>query len=54
MREVKADGHIKADGRGPTALVLTPTGQTATLVAPFVERNTNPFLSPWTGARSRS
>jgi hypothetical protein len=59
--EVKADGHIKADGRGlvfaggdtvGTALVLTPTGGTATLqvfatlicenVAPFVERNTNP------------
>jgi hypothetical protein len=59
--EVKADGHIKADGRGlvfaggdtvGTALVLTPTGGTATLnvfatlicetVAPFVERDTNP------------
>jgi hypothetical protein len=59
--EVKADGHITADGQGlvfaggdtvGTALVLTPTGGTATLevfatlicetVAPFVERNTNP------------
>ena len=59
--EVKANGRITADGRGlvfaggdtiGTALVLTPTGGTATLnvlatlicenVAPFVERNTNP------------
>jgi hypothetical protein len=59
--DVKADGHIKADGRGlifsagntiGTAVVLTPTGGTATLqvfatlicenVAPFVERNTKP------------
>jgi hypothetical protein len=59
--EVKTNGRITADGRGlvfaggdtiGTALVLTPTGGTATLnvlatlicenVAPFVERNTNP------------
>ena len=58
---VKSDGSIKAEGLGlvfaggntvGTALVLTPTGQTATLevfatlicenVPPFVERNTNP------------
>ena len=59
--DVKTNGHIKADGRGlifsagdtvGTALVVTPTGGTATLqvfatlicenVAPFVERNTKP------------
>ena len=59
--EVKANGHIHAQGRGlvfaggdtvGTALVITPTGGTATLmvfatlicenVAPFVERNTGP------------
>jgi len=59
--DVKANGQIKADGRGlifsggdtiGTALVVTPTGGTATLqvfatlicenVPPFVERNTNP------------
>jgi hypothetical protein len=57
--DVKADGHITANGRGlvfaggntiGTALVVTPTGGTATLsvfatlicenVPPFVERNT--------------
>jgi hypothetical protein len=59
--EVKANGHIHAQGRGlvfaggdtvGTALVITPTGGTATLmvfatlicenVAPFIERNTGP------------
>ena len=59
--EVGVDGHIRVDGRGlvfaggdtiGTALVVTPTGGTATLqvfatlicenVPPFVERNTNP------------
>jgi hypothetical protein len=59
--KVKANGHITVDGRGlifaggnttGTALVITPTGGTATLmvfatlicenVAPFVERNTGP------------
>ncbi len=59
--DVKADGHIKADGRGlvfsggnttGTALVVTPTGGTATLQVfatlicenrpPFVEGNTKP------------
>jgi len=64
--DVKADGHIKVDGRGlvfsggnttGTALVVTPTGGTATLqvfatlicenVSPFVERSTKPVnLSP--------
>jgi len=58
---VQADGRIQANGRGlvfaggdtvGTALVVTPTGGTATLtvfatlicenVAPFIERNTNP------------
>ena len=59
--EVQTDGRIQANGRGlvfaggdtvGTALVVTPTGGTATLtvfatlicenVAPFIERNTNP------------
>jgi len=59
--DVKANGQIRADGRGlifsagdtiGTALVLTPSGGTATLqvfatlicenAAPFVERNTKP------------
>ena len=59
--QVTVDGHIRVDGRGlvfagvntiGTALVVTPTGGTATLnvfatlicenVPPFVERNTNP------------
>jgi hypothetical protein len=64
--EVKTDGRVEARGRGlvfaggntvGTALVLTPTGGTATLdvfatlicenVAPFVERDTEPVpLAP--------
>ena len=70
--EVKADGHITADGRGlvfaggdtvGTALVLTPTGGTATLefsppsyVKPWLHSSNairTRFLSPRTGT-SRS
>ena len=53
--EVKADGHIKADGRGlvfaggdtvGTALVLTPTGGTARLnvLATLICENVAPFV----------